>query len=205
AWNAHAGPGLRVTADTRAPLANLEASEAADLDLVAVGQGIGDGREDCVDDGFTVLLRQVGRFGQLVDQIGSRHDRKSHDTIISAPSLIGGEGALPPPPLTAVTHLSTRQATLADSFRERTLRLRALPLLGAGLRPPFRTSPQNQIAPGKPVLEQRPSCDARSSTTGPRPGSFVGPRPPSSLLSSTSLPLPSPLPGSPAPAPAPLP
>src|SRR5262249_53170349 len=132
-----------------APLANLEASEAADLDLIAVGQGIGDGREDCVDDGFTVLLRQVGRFGQLVDQIGSRHDRKSHDTIISAPSLIGGEGALPPPPLTAVTHLSTRQATLADSFRERTLRLRAFRYSKGGSAPLPKPPPPEPDCAGK--------------------------------------------------------
>src|SRR6266568_2391945 len=91
AGNAHAGPGLRVPADAGPPLANLEAAEAADLDLVAPAEGVRDGLEDRVHDGLAVLLRQIGRLGELVDQIRPRHDRESPGMIISA--LLGSTRA----------------------------------------------------------------------------------------------------------------
>src|SRR6266511_2139719 len=91
AGDAHARPGLRVPADAGAPLANLEAAEAADLDLVAPPEGVRDGLEDRVHDGLAVLLRQIGRLGELVDQIRPRHDRESPGMIISA--LLGSTRA----------------------------------------------------------------------------------------------------------------
>src|SRR5678815_1790979 len=57
----------------RVAVADTEAAEAAQLDLVALGERVGDVVEDRVDDRLRLLLGEVGELGDLVDQIGFRH------------------------------------------------------------------------------------------------------------------------------------
>src|SRR5215475_12963102 len=72
-WHVDGRAGLGIAALARVAIPDPEAAEAAQLDLVALGERIGDVVEDRVDDGLRLLLGEVGELGDLVDQIGFRH------------------------------------------------------------------------------------------------------------------------------------
>src|SRR5512137_2908275 len=69
----HALAGLGVAPGAAPPLADAEAAEAPQLDLVAALQGLEDGGEDGVDDDFGVLAGQGGLPPDLVDKLGLGH------------------------------------------------------------------------------------------------------------------------------------
>src|SRR5262245_59252690 len=74
---------LRVAALPRLTLAQPEAAEAAQLDLLTPMQRIDDALEDRVDDDLGVLLRQVGDTGDLLHELrlghaAARRCRKGH-------------------------------------------------------------------------------------------------------------------------------
>src|SRR5262249_54238269 len=65
--------GLRVPALARVPLADAEAAEAAELDLLAPLERVHDALEEDVDDGLRVLAREVRDARDLVDQLRLGH------------------------------------------------------------------------------------------------------------------------------------
>src|SRR5262245_30818194 len=67
--------GLGVAALAGIAMANAEAAEAPQLDLVPLGERVGDVVEDRVDDRLRLLLRQVRYLRDFVDQLGFRHRR----------------------------------------------------------------------------------------------------------------------------------
>src|SRR5262245_23603970 len=128
ARHADAGAGFRVASDPGSPLANLEAPETADLDLIPSRECLGDGIEDRIDDGLAILLRQARCPRQLVHQIRPRHGRDSPRATIarsrgpeSIRDLLCKQG------LTRQTPSCSDRFTLADSARERTLRITGVP------------------------------------------------------------------------------
>src|SRR5437667_1181526 len=70
----HRRAGLRVAPLLHAAIAQTEAAEAADLDLVPFGQGRADPVEDRVDHDFSLPLGQRrDLLGQLLDELHFRH------------------------------------------------------------------------------------------------------------------------------------
>src|SRR5687768_15718567 len=79
--NVHAGAGLGIAALARVAVTDAEAAEATQLDLVALGEGIGDVVEDRVDDRLGFLLGQIRQLRDLVDQIRFGHRRRTSDNL----------------------------------------------------------------------------------------------------------------------------
>src|SRR5262245_27327472 len=71
----HGAAGLGVAALAGIAMTDAEAAEAPQLDLVPLGESVGDVVEDRVDDRLRLLLRQVRYLRDLVDQLGFRHRR----------------------------------------------------------------------------------------------------------------------------------
>ena len=69
------GAGLGVATGARVPLPGPEASEAADLDLVAGFEGADDGFEESIDDDLAIATGEVAEGGYLVDKISFGHER----------------------------------------------------------------------------------------------------------------------------------
>src|SRR5262245_54272201 len=63
--NADAAAGLRVASLSRRTIPDAEAPEAAELDLFALLEGVGDAVQDCLDDDLGVLLGQIGLVGDF--------------------------------------------------------------------------------------------------------------------------------------------
>src|ERR1700675_1057949 len=63
---------FRIAANTAAALARAEAAEAANLDLVAVLQGLDDAVENGFDDGLGLLAGELGNAQDLFDEVGLR-------------------------------------------------------------------------------------------------------------------------------------
>src|SRR3954452_7449284 len=70
--------GLRVAPLPRLPLAQAEAAEPAQLDLLAAVQRLDDAAEDGVDDHLGVFLRQIRDARHFLDQLRLRHAPVGH-------------------------------------------------------------------------------------------------------------------------------
>src|ERR1039458_483792 len=69
----HTGSGLGVAANAGLPLARAEASESANLDLVAFAQGADDAVEDRLHDDLGLLPGHLHHAGDFFNQISLRH------------------------------------------------------------------------------------------------------------------------------------
>src|SRR6266850_8472113 len=69
----HARPGLGIAALPGIAVTDPEASEASQLDLVSLRQGVGNVVEDGVDDRFRLFLGQARDLGNFVDEVGFGH------------------------------------------------------------------------------------------------------------------------------------
>ena len=70
----HFGTGLGISTRSRFALADAEAAEAADLDLVAGLQGADDRFEDGLNNHFAVAAGQVPELRYFFNQVCFRHD-----------------------------------------------------------------------------------------------------------------------------------
>src|SRR5436309_3131297 len=64
--------GFRIAADSSAALPRAEATESADLDLLALLQGFNDAIENSFDDGLRLLTGKLGDPQNLFDEVGLR-------------------------------------------------------------------------------------------------------------------------------------
>src|SRR5216684_5011564 len=62
--------GLGIAADSTTALARAEATEPADLDLLALLEGTDDAIENRFDDGLRLLPRKLGDAQNLFDEVG---------------------------------------------------------------------------------------------------------------------------------------
>src|SRR5579864_128129 len=69
----HLVAGLRVAPGARAAVADAEAAEASELDLLAILERVDDAVEHRVDDDLGVLLGQLRRPSHFLDQLGLGH------------------------------------------------------------------------------------------------------------------------------------
>jgi len=72
-WDFDLCASLRIASDAWLALANAEAAEATNLDLVAGAEGSDDGIEDGLDNRLTVAARQVAQFSHFLDKVSFRH------------------------------------------------------------------------------------------------------------------------------------
>src|SRR5215472_9179585 len=84
----HAVAGLGVAADPGLSLPRAEATEAADLDLVAHAQRTHNTVKDRLYNDFAVLARQLRQPGDFIDQIRFGH--------VASPLRHGWDGGHPP-------------------------------------------------------------------------------------------------------------
>ena len=83
------GPGLGVAAGAAVAPADAEAAEAAQLDLVALLQGVDDRGEDGVDDDLGVLAGEVGDLATTASTSSAlvmRLPRRAATPLLAAPS-----------------------------------------------------------------------------------------------------------------------
>src|ERR1700736_2255574 len=82
----HFGPRLGITADAPAPLPGAKASKSADLDLVALLQGLNDALENGLHNRLGLLPRKFRNTQHLFDQVGLRQRRMlGHSPYTSSP------------------------------------------------------------------------------------------------------------------------
>src|SRR5262249_50776246 len=91
----HLVTGLGVAAFPRLALAEAEAAEAAQLDLLAAMERLDDAAKDGVDDDLGMLLRQIRDARHLFHQLRLRHAAVGHAASLeglSVPEVIADRG-----------------------------------------------------------------------------------------------------------------
>src|SRR6266849_3890991 len=88
-------PRLGIATLAGVPVPDPETAKAPQLDLVTLGEGLGDVVEDGIDDRLGLFLREVRDFRDFVDQLGFGHRRLR---LVSRPALeFRPNGSMPAP------------------------------------------------------------------------------------------------------------